>query len=336
MANRKYKVLLIGKSKEESKLFIDLIEKQGIVLVFASTIEMAIQKSIADLPDLVVSFYELNALNGFHVFKFLEGEILNNEIPFVLIFNQYRKNDLLIAIELGIDSFIIPPFDEERIKNIVQTQLSKNEDRKRSELLKFDSFCNVIPYGIFIAENKRIVETNRTFEKIISKNLQQGEILNLNQIFLFNTASNDELKLARFLNGLTQNCNFSDIGINGRNGDRFNLNFSLLQCRGSLSKIIGIIIPVEQIESVPNYYMTFTSKNNGKHSNFLDADLITTREKEVLALSASGSPIKQIAQKLGISERTVEKHRSNIIQKTNTENIMEAVYLFGKNYMLEV
>jgi two-component system alkaline phosphatase synthesis response regulator PhoP len=63
--------------------------------------------------------------------------------------------------------------------------------------------------------------------------------------------------------------------------------------------------------------------------------MLTPREWEVLQLSATGIPIKQIAEKLSISERTVEKHRSNIIQKTNSENIMEVVFMYGKNVMYQ-
>lgn len=50
---------------------------------------------------------------------------------------------------------------------------------------------------------------------------------------------------------------------------------------------------------------------------------LTRREREVLALAASGMPNKEIATRLGISYRTVELHRSNIYQKTGTHGLLE-------------
>jgi len=54
-----------------------------------------------------------------------------------------------------------------------------------------------------------------------------------------------------------------------------------------------------------------------------------------LKLSAEGIPIKLIAQQLGIAIRTVEKHRSNIIQKTNAGNIIEAIIYANKYQIFE-
>ena len=57
--------------------------------------------------------------------------------------------------------------------------------------------------------------------------------------------------------------------------------------------------------------------------------VLTFRENQVLELSAKGLAIKQIAGELGISARTVEKHRANIMEKTKTNNIVESMYYFS-------
>jgi non-specific serine/threonine protein kinase len=44
---------------------------------------------------------------------------------------------------------------------------------------------------------------------------------------------------------------------------------------------------------------------------------LTRREKEVAALVAQGLTNRQIAKELVVSERTVEKHASNILRKLN-------------------
>lgn len=48
---------------------------------------------------------------------------------------------------------------------------------------------------------------------------------------------------------------------------------------------------------------------------------LTPREREVLQLVAEGNTNKQIAGILSISERTVEKHRSNVMNKLNVSDL---------------
>jgi len=51
-------------------------------------------------------------------------------------------------------------------------------------------------------------------------------------------------------------------------------------------------------------------------------NLLTAREVEIIKLIAEEKSSKQIADKLYISERTVETHRKNIFRKTATNNIV--------------
>ncbi len=55
------------------------------------------------------------------------------------------------------------------------------------------------------------------------------------------------------------------------------------------------------------------------------AEILSTREKEVLMLIRDGKPSKQIADILGISIHTVNRHRQNIIEKLSVGNSVEAV-----------
>jgi DNA-binding CsgD family transcriptional regulator len=52
-------------------------------------------------------------------------------------------------------------------------------------------------------------------------------------------------------------------------------------------------------------------------------DILTTREAAVLALVMQGSTNRETARVLGISPRTVEFHRANIMQKFGARNVAE-------------
>jgi len=54
-------------------------------------------------------------------------------------------------------------------------------------------------------------------------------------------------------------------------------------------------------------------------------DLLSTREKEILQLLASGKTNREIAELLFISVATVETHRNNVFQKLHLHNLAELI-----------
>ena len=53
--------------------------------------------------------------------------------------------------------------------------------------------------------------------------------------------------------------------------------------------------------------------------------LLTPREREVLALAKQGMFSKEISEKLNISIHTVNRHRQNILEKLQVDNMIEAI-----------
>ena len=59
---------------------------------------------------------------------------------------------------------------------------------------------------------------------------------------------------------------------------------------------------------------------------------LTSREREVLDLALKGQSCKAIAQKLGISHRTVERHRGRLLEKLGVASVTELLRLkLGRN-----
>ncbi len=57
----------------------------------------------------------------------------------------------------------------------------------------------------------------------------------------------------------------------------------------------------------------------------MDKFILTKREKEVFTLLVSGKTTKEIAEDLGISEKTVRNHISNTMQKLGVKGRSQAV-----------
>jgi DNA-binding NarL/FixJ family response regulator len=62
---------------------------------------------------------------------------------------------------------------------------------------------------------------------------------------------------------------------------------------------------------------------------------LTSREREVVQLLAEGTSSKEVAAALGITFKTAETHRSNIMRKLSVHSVSEVVRYAVKNKMIE-
>jgi len=108
---------------------------------------------------------------------------------------------------------------------------------------------------------------------------------------------------------------------------------------GFLSKDSALEDVSAAIESVANGNKVFSQdlmyslvrKMNKEKSQ---TDLITEREREILQRVSSGKSNNEIAAELNISKRTVDKHRENILAKTQTKNTAELIMFALKNKLI--
>lgn len=63
------------------------------------------------------------------------------------------------------------------------------------------------------------------------------------------------------------------------------------------------------------------------HVQLKNSLLLTRKENEVAKLTAYGLSSKVVGRVLGISPRTVERHRGKIIAKNKAKNITHAIFL---------
>lgn len=75
-----------------------------------------------------------------------------------------------------------------------------------------------------------------------------------------------------------------------------------------------------------------------KEKRITDAayDTLTPREQEIMVLLAEGLSIKAIAEKLSISPKTVENHRSSIMSKLDLHSTIELVRYAAKLGVIDV
>lgn len=102
---------------------------------------------------------------------------------------------------------------------------------------------------------------------------------------------------------------------------------------GAVNVIEKPFLPDELIEVLESIRKTILHTQAQRQADVEVSDLsqriegLTARESEVLDMVVNGDLTKQIAKQLGISQKTVEVHRSNITKKLGVQSVAQLVKL---------
>jgi DNA-binding NarL/FixJ family response regulator len=73
----------------------------------------------------------------------------------------------------------------------------------------------------------------------------------------------------------------------------------------------------------------------GTHNGHAARELLTPREREIVQLLAEGKSNKEVASTLGISAKTTETHRANVMRKLNLHSVSDLVRFAVRNQMVQ-
>ena len=79
----------------------------------------------------------------------------------------------------------------------------------------------------------------------------------------------------------------------------------------------------------------FSRQTYGAEPKLAQRNRLTTREREIVQLLAEGKSSKEVAVALGISVKTAETHRANIMRKLEIHSVSELVRYAIKNQIIE-
>ena len=103
--------------------------------------------------------------------------------------------------------------------------------------------------------------------------------------------------------------------------------------RAAESELVDAIYAVQRgiVYVHPEMIQSLVSNSKKFMKQSKEIESLTNREIEVLVLIAKGNTNRQISEQLNISTRTVETHRSNIMDKLNLHSRVELVRYASEN-----
>jgi|WetSurSiteA1Bulk_404760.scaffolds.fasta_scaffold00188_19 DNA-binding NarL/FixJ family response regulator len=95
-------------------------------------------------------------------------------------------------------------------------------------------------------------------------------------------------------------------------------------------------LAINRILSGGSYFSQELLLNIIRKKNLAEPVKLSRREKEILELIGQGLSNQEISVKLSLSQRTVERHRTNLLEKTGSKNSVRLIIYALKNNLISI
>ncbi len=329
------RILLVGIFNEKGKELIPILENNEYVVDTAEGMELAVQRITNEEADLVISSKKLNGFHGFEVYNQLKPNLFNAGIPFFMVLDEFEKDDVLIGLEMGIDNFLFSPFVEPIVIHAIENWLKKKKGFNLFGSDAFKHYFYTTSVAMFFTSKGAISIVNEAFCRAIDSCGHQLLGTPVEELFLLEDNENNKLNYRRFKSGVIDECYLKDVKWIQKQALHFDITFYRGKNKGTndvFVELVSSVLHTKNNDSLVPEKETIAVEvlKPDSKKNFKCEVRLTEREKQVYILSAQGMALKQIAGELNLSQRTVEKHRANIMQKTKTSNFIETMMKIGQ------
>jgi len=357
--NFQTKILVIEDDQRFARTIKNVLSQHGFDVCCTNNGATGIQKAFEYNPDLILCDIKMDPIDGYQVYNVLKESSLIDRIPFMFLTGHSDLEDIRFGLDLGVDDYFVKPFNNNDLIKSIENRLAKF--RKLTEIgrREFKALFQLAPNGIFLFNGSTLFNANPALLKMLE--LEQNAITSLTINDILDEFSYHKIadRIERCSHRLLDSFN-EDITLVSKTGIKTDvtISVSVYEKYSGYSLMIGLVTPVNKRNAENEYFITdvlnILKRENVVVSESLGEKLtdvfrqhninmktqkneyFSSRENEILCLSMEGLPIKMIADKLQISDRTVEKHRSRLMEKTRSNNMIEVIIYALKNNLVEI
>lgn len=352
------KILIIEDDTGLCQTTSDFLDREGYSSLQAHDGLNGIKVAMEEMPDLILCDIALPQLDGYQVYKTLQQNSSTEPIPFIFLTAKTEKEDIRAGMNLGADDYITKPFDFDELLTAIQTRLAKYQKRINQNYENFHGLLNNTMVGVFITQNGRIVFSNPKFAEILGyqkqelddtdfkgfihpedrddfdsavRKCERGIHKRFHQKFRLLKKDNQYIEVESS-GGITMlNNEKAILGMVGISDPGFDFSGEFYS-HEDLNRTVNMIL--QNKETIPDgaaQKLIDEFGNQPKEQEFRNKDSLTKREIEVLQYICRGMTNKEIADNLHVSIKTVDSHRTNLLEKTGSGNTADLVIYAIRN-----
>jgi DNA-binding NarL/FixJ family response regulator len=303
----------------------------------------------------------LKPIDGIKIINVVKESMGEAQTPFIIMSRHFDLKDIRKIMNMGADDFIVKPIILDDLIRSVENQLNRINKLRNFCLNEFKVLFNLSPDGIFILDSFEITEANQAFLKMLDIKKEDLKSYTLEHYFGKESITAVKDSIQHCLNGFGRGC-VERVMLQTKSGLMKEASFSVATCDNSLARhvMVGLVTQRNADKVAFNYDQSISEvikilkkeditisvsivkritdllKRQNSSVTAHECDLFSKRENEVLNLSLEGLPTKLIADKLAISDRTVEKYRSKLMEKTGSNNIIEVIHYALMNKLINM
>ena len=361
----KHKILIIEDDQMLRESTADMLNEEGYTIYQAENGLEGIKKALESTPDLILCDIAMPNFDGYQVYQTLQENTSTSFIPFIYLTAKTEKDDIRAGMQLGADDYITKPFDYNELEAAITTRLEKYQKFLNANQENLNTIIENDLIGVYVLKADKIAFHNKKFTKMLD--YEEQELRGKNFYELIHEEDKKEVRatLKKCEKGIVKKANgsFKMLTSDGQ--------YIQVETSGGMTEIqrekafIGMLTirqnqtdsnsPVNQnsLESLNRSIDIILNKKDyidGEMTERLKSifseapekitiennDNLTKREIEVLRHICKGMTNQQIAENLYLSRRTVDTHRTNLLEKTGSKNTAQLIMYGIKNGIIEV
>jgi len=117
------KILVVDDNQDGRELVVKILKNRGYQMIEAVDGEEALEKAIAENPDLILMDISIPKIDGYEVTKRLKSQIKFKDTPIIALTANAMKGDREKAMEAGCEGYISKPIDIHGLPDQIKSYL---------------------------------------------------------------------------------------------------------------------------------------------------------------------------------------------------------------------
>jgi PAS domain S-box-containing protein len=341
-------ILVIDDEQSIRENINDYLTEFGFRVETAEDGAIGIQKAIQYKPDLIICDIAMPNMDGFEVYNTLQNVPSTSLTPFIFLTAKTQPSEIRAGMQLGADDYITKPFKFSDLVASINKRIEKIEHYKMQNKSQLTALTESPLNAIYIYQGNTFIYTNAAFLESLGYTCESFIKKTFSQIISGENKDKDIDKIHQCMNGSKQTVLLKTWFKNSENKDiSTTLYGKHIELTGKHTLVGNVVFSEPDNPSYSNQLNPIELENLTElllkeRKDLLAEDMIkltksitalkkprktpgdgvhlTVREKEILQLVCQGYTNSEIAEKLYLSNRTVDNHRANILSKTGSKN----------------
>jgi two-component system cell cycle response regulator DivK len=117
------KILIVDDNQDSRELVVKILKNRGYQMIEAVDGEEALEKAIAENPDLILMDISIPKIDGYEATRRLKSQVKFKDTPIIALTAHAMKGDREKAMEAGCEGYISKPINIHELPDQIKSYL---------------------------------------------------------------------------------------------------------------------------------------------------------------------------------------------------------------------